>query len=242
MATTMTLSALMTAIRQRADMLPTGYAASLSGTDYFVTDVELISYINQSCYELYDLMISCFGANYFVKAPPQAITCDGTAQQALATDFYKLLGVDWVPSTGTAITLKPFTFGDRNRFSPPSLPPVTGRTNLRYRLNGSSLWLTPTPASGTVLNVWYVPRLSPMASLSDTFDGISGWTEYVIVDCAIKCLVKEESDVQVLMAQKAGLTVRIQAMADSRDAGSPATVTDARSGQGWGPDDGSGGW
>jgi hypothetical protein len=57
-------------------------------------------------------------------------------------------------------------------------------------------------------------------------DGISGWTEYIIVDAAIKAMQKEESDVSALMAQKQMLTQRINAMAESRDAGSPAKVSD----------------
>jgi hypothetical protein len=225
----MQLSDLMLAVRQRADMVPNGYAAALTGNGFFVTEPELISYINQSYFELYDLLISQYGANYFVKAPPQSITTDGTNSQfALATDFYKLLGVDLLVSGNaqSAVSIKPFEFSDRNRYSVPNFQSFYGASNLRYRLNGSNLWLTPTPASGQTIQVWYVPRLTPLAALSDTADGISGWTEYVICDAAIKCLQKEESDVSVLMAEKQALTMRIQAMADSRDVGAPHKVSD----------------
>jgi hypothetical protein len=48
----------------------------------------------------------------------------------------------------------------------------------------------------------------------------------VIIDAAIKCLQKEESDVQVLMAQKAAMKRRIEVAASNRDAGSPLSVSD----------------
>lgn len=229
MATTMTLSQLMTAVRQRADMVPSGYTAALTGSNFFVTEPELISYINQSYFELYDLLVGAFGNNYYV-ASPFAITTDGTNYLfALPTDFYKLLGVDLSMSggtTGTWISLRAFEFAERNRYTMPNFQVVYGRTNLRYRLNGSNLWLTPMPAAGQSLQLWYIPRMTQLAALSDTADGISGWTEYVIVDAAIKCLAKEESDVSILGAQKAGLVRRIESMAENRDAGPPPRVVD----------------
>jgi hypothetical protein len=226
----MTLSELMLAVRQRADMVPNGYTPALTGNNFFVTEPELISYINQSYFELYDLMISCYGANYFVKAPPYTFATDGTTSQyPLPADFYKLLGLDLQlgNSNQSLVTIKPFEFIDRNRYAVPNFQSFYGVTNLRYRLNGNSLWLTPTPAQGQTIQAWYVPRLVTLATLTDTADGISGWTEYIITDAAIKCMQKEESDTSILQGQKAALITRIQAMADSRDIGSPHKVSDS---------------
>jgi hypothetical protein len=227
MATTMTLAQLMTAVRQRADMAPSGYSPSLSATSYFVTDPELISYINQSAFELYDILIQKFGDDYFVADPYAISIVAGTDKYALPSDFYKLLGVDAALSGGTYIALKPFNFSERNRFS--ALRPTTvGVQTLRYRLNGNKVWFTPMPTAGMSAQLWYVPRFTPLALLTDTLEGVSGWTEYVIVDAAIKCLQKEESDVQVLLLQKAALEKRIESAAENRDAGSPATVADTQ--------------
>jgi hypothetical protein len=76
-------------------------------------------------------------------------------------------------------------------------------------------------------------------------DGVSGWLEYVITDAAIKAMQKEESDVSVLMAQKAALVARIIAAAENRDAGNPATVADVQFTSGAWPYNagfGGGGW
>lgn len=239
----MTLAQIMTACRQRADMTPNGYTAALTGNGFFVTEPELISYINQSYFELYDLIISCYGADYFCVVPPYAFVTDGsTFNYPLPADFYKLLGVDLQlgNSNQSLVTIKPFEFIDRNRYAVPNFQSFYGVTNLRYRLNSNFLWLTPIPAANQTIQIWYVPRLTTLASLSDTADGISGWTEYIICDAAIKMLQKEESDISVLMAEKQALTTRIQAMADSRDIGSPHKVSDSLQNDIWPTGSGSG--
>jgi len=259
MSTSMTLSELMIATRQRADMLPTGYTPSTSATNYFVTDPELISYINQSYFELYDLLVQVYGDNYYVTDPVQFQT-DGTSQLYPLPDgirsftngitlnpfvpppFFKLLGVDLSLSNtlDSFVTIRPFNFSDRNRYAVPNFQSFYGVTNLRYRIQGNQLWLTPIPSQGQTIQIWQIPRLTTLTNLGDTADGISGWTEYIICDGAIKCGQKEETDVGVLMAQKNALIQRIQSAAENRDAGSPPTVADHQYADMWWPD-GSGG-
>lgn len=229
MSTTMQLSDLMLAVRQRSDQLPSGYTATTNGnTGLFITDQELISYINQSYFELYDLLVSKY-ADYYVHTPIFTFTTDGTSDHyPLPTDFYKLRGVDLAlaNTNDSFVTIHPFELADRNRYSVPNFQSFYGVTNLRYRLDGDNLWLTPTPASGQTIRILYTPRMTQLANLTDTADGISGWTEYIIVDASIKAYQKEESDVSVLMAQKAALIQRIDAMAQNRDSTNPPKVSD----------------
>jgi hypothetical protein len=177
----------------------------------FITDAEWNSYINASVQELYGMLIQAFGNDYYTATPYQ-ITTDGTNERyALPTDFFKLLGVDlkWPGAPSGWVTLKPFAFQERNA--------------AQYG-SGSA-----TPASGQVIQIHYAPRIGALANDSDTLDGVNGWEEYVITDCCIKALAKEESDVSVFLAQKAALVARIQAEAENRDAGMPATVVDIHS-------------
>lgn len=237
MATTMTLTALQTAVRQRADM---------EGST-FVSDAELQSYINQSGYELYDLLVESYGDDYFI-ASPATITTDGVNSTfALPATFYKLKGVDLQlsASSDSWIPLVQFTFPERNVNQFQNVQGYYGRSNLRYRLHGDNLWLTPLPAGGQTLRVWFIPRWTELSAGSSTLEGVSGWTEYVIVDAAIKCLQKEESDPSVLMMQKAGLVKRIQDVSKNRDVGSPQRVSDTGFREFWGPQGGwpgGGGW
>lgn len=218
MSTTMTLAELRTATRQRADMVNSN----------FVSDTELNSYINQSIFELYDLLIQKYGNDYFV-ANPHTITTDGTSDSySLPTDFYKLLGIDLALSNSndSYVTIKPFNFAERNRYAAPNFQSFYGITNLRYRLRGNKVWFTPIAEANQTIRVWYIPTFVTLSSDSATFDGISGWTEYVIIDAAIKCMQKEESDVSVLVLQKAAIIQRIEAASENRDAGFPKTISD----------------
>jgi len=238
MSTTMTLAQLRTASRQRSDMV----------NSLFITDAELNSYINQSYFELYDILIQKYGDNYF-SADPARFATDGSSMQFVLPDgvttfingrtgdsgyvapaFYKLLGVDLMLANQSQsfVTIRPFNMSDRNKYAVPNFQSFYGVTNLRYRLNNNYLWLTPTPAANQNMQIWYVPRLTQLTSDSDTCDGISGWTEYIICDAAIKCLQKEESDCSILMAQKAALIQRIEAAGENRDAANPATVADTQ--------------
>lgn len=227
MATTMTLAELRTATRQRADMI----------NSQFISDSELNSYVNQSYFELYDLLVQKYGDDYYV-ASPYVFTTDGVNNFfSLPSDFYKLLGVDLALSNtnDSFVTIRPFNFGDRNRYAVPNFQSFYGVTNLRYRLKANQLWLTPIPGANQKIQIWYVPRLSTLIIDTDTCDGISGWTEYIIIDAAIKCLQKEESDVSVLLAQKAAMIQRIQNAAENRDAANPSTVVDSQYTDFWWP-------
>lgn len=251
MATTMTLSELMIATRQRADMLPSGYTPSLIDTSLFVTDPEIISYINQSYFELYDLLITLY-EDYYVASPLEFAT-DGTTSQyplpdgtlySAAPAFYKLMGVDLglASASNAFVTLKKFDFAERNRYVYPQITSSSlGVFNLRYRLVGNTLMFIPTPSAGQIVRLWYFPRLTTLSALNSTAEGVSGWTEYIICDAAIKCLQKEESDVSVVMAQKMALIKRIQDSASDRDAGQPDTISDVRSmASRWGSPNGDG--
>lgn len=226
---TVTLGDVRLAAKRRADMENAS----------FVTDEEWNSYINASYKELYDLLIGSYGNDYFV-APPVQFTTDGTSQFYTLPDgssynyapaLYKLLGVD-LQANGNAlqwIRLKPFNFSERNRFSPYGMQALYAYSNIRYRLNGNNIWFTPTPQAGLTVQLWYIPQPSNLEDDGDGFDGISGWEEYVIIDAAIKALIKEESDPTALGMQKQAMIARITAMAENRDAGEPATVADVRS-------------
>lgn len=147
--------------QQKADML----------NSQFLSVVEWNAMISSSYKELYDLLVTTYGENYFV-APawnftqtgngqqftlPNGATVTDSLSQAVAAPFYKLLGVD-LSDSGTWVTLKPFNFVDRNKFLPGSMYEVVGYTNLRYKLMGGQLWFNIPPSNGQAFRVWYVPK------------------------------------------------------------------------------------
>lgn len=128
--------------------------------------------------ELYDLLIAAYGCDYYATVPLQFTTTgqtefyplpDGTTTFVngvtgatfVPPAFYKLLGLDLNLSPGqnqSYVTIWGFTFADRNRFAVPNFQSFYGVTNLRVRLHGNNLWLTPIPAAGQVLQLWQIPR------------------------------------------------------------------------------------
>jgi len=225
-ASDMSLGALRLAAQQRADRVNSN----------FVGTAEWNSYINQSYFELYDLLVDAY-EDYFMTSTQ--FTTNGTDNYfTLPTDFYKLLGVDLgLQSSNGRVTLKKYDFIERNRYVFPNLNAnFLGVFNLRYRLMGNRLTFIPTPSAAQNVTVWYIPKLSVLLQDTDVANGISGWTEYVIVDAAIKALQKEESNeaVQVLFIQKQALIKRIEEAAMNRDAGQGDTISPTRGNGGFG--------
>lgn len=217
----------------------------------FITDSEWNVYINMSYFELYDILVQKYGNEYFVAQPALFQTTgsqfyplpDGqisflTSNQTtfIPHAMYKLLGVDLglninnaTPQTNAWITLKKFMFISRNRYVYPQLTTnLLGVAGLRYRVLGNNIEFIPQPQSGQFIQLWYIPRMTTLLQDSDIADGVSGWTEYIAIDAAIKALQKEESDVSVLAVQKLAMLDRIEAAAENRDAGEPETISDTR--------------
>lgn len=209
-----TLSDLRLRSRQKADR----------ENSNFVEDDELNYMINGSIAELHDLLVMANHADYAVSEYDFTTTAN-TSEYVLPADFYKLKGVDAQPTTGHWISLRPFNFNERNR----TLDAAWGVLNVpavRYRLLGNNVKFSPTPDANINMKLWYTPKATVLVDDTDEFDDLNGFSEYVIVDVAIKYLLKEEGDVSALMQQKEMLKRRIEVMANNRDEGHPQTVSD----------------
>lgn len=225
------LSDLRTAAKQRVNR------ESDDDTSGFITKAEWNSYINSSWRELYDLLVSKY-QEQFAKSVQFNISDSAESYSWTtigATDFYKGLGVDmllqgpnyWQP-------LKRFNFAERGFGNPlaPLVVGVPGLYPLRYQLRGDAVFfMRPVPSA--TCRLWYIPVAPSLTLDTDTIDDVNGYSEYVVVDAAIKALLKEESDPSALMAVKAALRERVLSSSDNRDAGSPVTVGDT-SEYGWG--------
>lgn len=213
-----TLEELRLRARQRADM----------ENSKFVKDSELTSYINNSIAELHDILSEAYGSEYFVQETDATALVEGQAKYDLPDDFYELKGVDVQLDGQEWVTVTPFAFNERNRnqnsaFSGWSL---AGLCNIRYRLVGNKIQFSPAPDTAANYRLWYVPVAERLVNNDDTLQDFNAYSEYVIVDAAIKCMQKEESDVSVLMAQKAALEKRIRDKAANRDAANAESISD----------------
>jgi len=222
MASTVTLLSMRDQARQRADMV----------NSQFITDAELTGYINASIKLLYDLLTNA-GEFYYFNTQTINIVANQDSYP-LDASFYKLMGVDLVvDSLGNGVTLKPFQFEQRNSYLFTPTWNVVGLSYLRYMIQGNNIKFVPMPSGATTVKVFYVPKFNNLSGDSDTFDGINGWEEFVIVDSCIKMLTKEESDISTFAAQRADLAQRIDAMKLMRDIGAPARIGDNSRTQPW---------
>ena len=208
MSDTITLAQLKTRAKERANM----------EDSEFVSPSELLSYINTSYAELYDLLVASF-ENYYTTSTQSTVT-GGSNSIDLPADFYKLAGIDY--KTGSSwTTVGRWNFTNRNK-----------STNTRqYRILKNQVYLLPEERAEGTYRLWYTPRITRLVDDTDTIDAINGWEEHIIVNTAIKMLTKEESDVSALLVEKSGIERRIEVMAENRDS-DPETITDVMSGVG----------
>ena len=179
MARTRTLIQMRDEIRNRGDLRSVRH-----------TDAMLTRNINQSIADLYNLVVE-FNSDYYLDSELISIV-SGTANYSLASDFYKLVGVDILDINGNWINVRKFNFAERNQLQETD----SSRRNVRYRIMGSNIRLRPTPAWSLTngMQVWYVPVPAELSGDADIFDGISGWEEYIILDCIVKARVRDEDD------------------------------------------------
>ena len=219
---------LVARVRQRADM----------ESNDFVSDTEVQTYINAGISELHDILIQTYGQDYYCSsvtfntvAGTDSYPINSSTSGPNISNFYKLRGMDAKINGSDYFTLRPFNFNERNLYQNWGTWSLLGLTNIRYRMVGDNIVFTPKPDGATEVKVWYIPTAQQFdsttpATSTTTFADINGYAEYVVIDAAIKCLQKEESDVTILIQQKMLMKRRIEEAANNRDAGSPLSVTD----------------
>jgi len=210
-----TLLELRTKSRQKADM----------ESNNFISDSEANSYINFAIAELHDLLIESYGSDYFLSSSTFN-TVANTETYALPATFYKLRGLDIKQNANEWTNVRPFNFNERNVKSDFGAWNGTAITNIRYRIMGGNIRLTPVPDSAQQMRIWFIPKATVLSSDNSTLDDINQYSDYIITSAAINMLNKEESDTRVLVAEKDRLTQRIMASSQNRDASEPSSISD----------------
>ena len=214
MANTFTLAQLKTRARERSDM----------ENSTFISDSELLSYINASHAELYDILVSKFEDYYTIKTTTTVAT--GASTITLPSDFYKLRGVDFQLDTNTWVAVGKFNFIERNVLNRSIVRRGAGFRETQYRVIGGEIQIEPEDSAHGEYRIWYTPLPTLLSADTDTVDGINGWEEYIVIDAAIKMLAKEESSTTHLEREKAAMLERIETMAANRDSGQPEKISD----------------
>lgn len=211
--TTMSLADLRAHALERADMVNTS----------FVSTSELDAIINGEGAELHDLVVTLFEDQFtteFSFTLGAGVSTLALSSLPAGAPFYKLRGVD--RSDGSDwFTLRRFEWASRN----------DGRTqtsvrprDVRYRLVGASLRLSPDASAQGDYRLQYIPGYVNLVAPSDVLDYPEQWVEYVLAGTAAKLLAKEESDPGVQLSLKSAMRARIEKMGVNRDAAGPERV------------------
>jgi hypothetical protein len=223
MARTRTLLELRDEVRQRADM----------ENSELIADAELTRYINQSIARLHGKIAQAGEGDF--EAQDNIPTTVGGFQFALNADFWRLAAVPpYLSIGGKAHFLRRFTPAER-----PHLLTATDGADpwsdaggqLYYRLvDDDTIEFLPPATRVTTVTVTYVRAAPALAADADTYDGRNGWDEWVVLDAAVKCLMKEESDVRALIAERDALWEEIKPQAAAKDLVEPDRVRDVEGG------------
>ncbi len=216
---------LRTRVRQRADMV----------NSTFVSDSEIDTFNERAFQELYGMAVGEWEDIYVRKfettiAPSAGLTGNVAASEFnLPSDVKKLRsvrikndrflspisireieGLD--AAGGSQRTSKPryyWLYGNAYANPVPSSPTVASL--------GMSIALMPPPDTTYTITVYYVPAVSlEEVSRDDGFGNpntlamLADWDEYVVLTACIKCKDKEESDVSVLLQERAMLLENIK--------------------------------
>ncbi len=200
MALTRTLAELTAEILHRGDLR--SVRADPNST-------ELTRDINASLLKLWRLLAQVCPERFHSETPQAVAVVSGTSSYALATDCFKVTGVD-VQDGSYWHALEKYNFSERNLFQ----ASTAEKRNTRYRIMGTYLHLSPEPGYNGDVRVYYMPLPSTLSADGDTFDGIAGYEEYLILDVVLKHKSRDEDDYGLIAGQ-------LQAMdADIRDTGS----------------------
>lgn len=214
MSDTITLANLRTRVRERADMV----------NSQFITDSELNGYIDLSYSGFYDLLIE--EENYYFGTSANATVSSGNAIP-LPSNFYRLIGLDDLTNPDYPLTVRKFNFAERNDFRNMYLT-LSNFSDVFYSIYGSNILLEPNSLAQKTYKLWYIPHRTVLTADGDTVDSVNGWIEWVIIDAAIKCLQKEESDTKDLKNSQREVYERITKAKGKRDSVGPDKIARVR--------------
>lgn len=204
--------------------------------NFFVSDSELTSYINNSLAELYGIL-TCDYEEYNLYNFISTLPNDGVSNTIpVPSNFWKLRGVDYQnlgQGSPQWYTLFPFQFPERNQSNNilNNIVSPWGKLKLSYRVADTGILIQPMTQAQGVYQVWYTPKFQQLTISSDLLTiqmDTQAWVEYAIVDCCIKIFNKQNLDPTGFMAEKEQLKLRIRAEAKNRDSAGPKRVANVR--------------
>lgn len=213
MARLRTLTNLLDDLRKRADIE--------NVTDRF-PDSELTEYLNQSIARLYS-SLDMMDHSYY-QTSTTIPTVDNTSSYSLPSNFWHL------KRATLTFQGKPYTL---RRFNPLDTDAIErlGQGNsypVFYELEQDNIIFRPVPAAGYDVTIYYASAPQRLSAGADTFDGIAGFEEWVVLNAAVKVRRKNRQDASDLIADAGEVWAWIESTGHDRDVGQPIQVADVQ--------------
>ena len=173
--------------------------------------------INDAYRELYHLLVDGY-EKYFVNSTPVEFTLAGSYSTTVATDLYKLMGVE--KKTGDSWTrINPFNFS--NRTNDTGYNGVLGHGYIEngngygYSLVGRDLFIKPEVDGD--YRYWYVQDAAELSLDADEIAvDCERWWKYIAMTAAVEYLDDEESDTGILVKKLDKMKKEIEAYRSNR--------------------------
>lgn len=189
MARNVTLSQLRTDIADQADI--TGAVGASSR----YTPTQLNRIINQSIQRFRE-KISNEGATRYLVSTSSTLSAGATSPypfyvldlSAVSPSIVRTYGLD-ITVNNVVRTLKHVPFTRRGEYGGPNYRDIP-QAWAHYQ--GNKLAIFP-PSNATYTYVcWYLPVLADLSADGDTFDGVSGWEDFIVWDCLCRLIMKDQ--------------------------------------------------
>jgi hypothetical protein len=209
--------------RLYADGRPGGNSSFIPDTDATANAVDMNTLVNGCLAELYDLLVSARGHEYYSTDADIAIVT-ATSLYPLPTDFYELLSIRLQWDNYYIEEMHPMGVRERTAYESLAFGVFERGTPKAYRLQGSqtasarTVEILPVPTRTVTCRIRYIPLFAPLADDTSTFDGVNGWEDLVALKTAIKWRTIAEKPIGNLQQLYAECFERITSLADQRNA------------------------
>lgn len=201
MAATVTLLSMRTDVAVRG-----GYENSAD-----ITPAILNTFINEAVKQVWDILKSKRDDMLVTSTTlPTVIGVDATA---LPPTFYQLRKLEIADSSAPSgwRRLRQTSLDVSHQYAQ-----LFGK-RYRYRLQGPSIVLHPTPQAIETLRIFFIPTAPQLAADGDTFDGVNGYEDLVFQLALFRCRDRQEQDLASCTREIARLTAQISSASDGRD-------------------------
>lgn len=202
MSRTVTLSQLRTDIATQADV-------SISSSGRY-DPTKLNRYINQSINRFRE-SLSSEGVQHYLTSATGTLGTSATSPHpfylldlsAVNPGVVRVYGVD-IQYQGVTTTLNHIPFTDRDNYGGPT---NKGIPDAWANFGTYKLAIFPPPSQAITYVVYYLPVATDLSSDSDTFDGVSGWEDFIVWDVVEKLAARDNyAQAYALITQtKAGI-------------------------------------